>query len=88
MENKGEAMATIDIRDLPEEEEEDPTIIFGTKENTDGTAIPYKIEYNGSFVIITTGVIGIKETYVCVRKGDVSNLIKALEKAVEFGWDK
>jgi hypothetical protein len=84
-------MATIDIREVFEKDEID-TILFGYKNTLPGTAIPYKISYNERYVVMSTGERVSKdseygeETYLCIRKSDVKNVIKALEKAVELGW--
>lgn len=83
-------MATIDIR-AKEEDSVIDTIHFGAEldgyNDRNDTANIIKIdEYRHESLIFIEG--GEQGDYIAVRKRDIGNLIKALEYAVELGWDK
>jgi len=75
-------MRIIDIR---KQNKDDTKIVFADEDNTHQSVVPHQVGSNADYVVI--GGANTK-AYLCVRKGDVENLIKALQKAVELGWTK
>jgi hypothetical protein len=86
---KEKTMASIDVR----ESREVTRVYFAASCNEDGSAVVdfitnvvnSELGVNDRFIYIENSLNG---HYATVRKEDVKHLIKALEKAVEIGWDK
>lgn len=77
-------MAAIDIR---KEIGNIDTIVFAEKTGNNSSRLSMELQRcsrGADYVAICAE----DKTYVSVRYSDIPNLIKALEKAVELGWDK
>lgn len=75
-------MATIDIRN--ESKDKTDTIRFADDSGLPGANWGVTLcSIYGDFVMVCTEY---EERYVGIRKGDVQNLIRALQKAVKLGW--
>lgn len=76
-------MAKLDIRNYNQEKIDE--IVFASGHGHTRHSVRLKLEGgNDKIFFIEAG----DSQYVSVHKDDVKNLIKALEKAVELGWDK